>query len=174
MVVRRSVIGVVVFKFLLFLPSSLFALLPLGMRISMHGATGVRVRVFVKFAYWLSLKFPRAPDSHRGSRGGWPWRAPRWCVPHWPGCTSFSQVPVQLAVSGAAGHNRWGVAETPLPAKTQGRNRDAVFNVVSFKPERAFKVIAHVRDWEHAETVRRRCLRTVRGFALHAECTGPR
>ena len=35
----------------------------------MHGATGVRVRVFVKFAYWLSLKFPRAPDSHRGAEG---------------------------------------------------------------------------------------------------------
>ena len=95
---------------------------------------------------------------------------PQWCVPRWPGCTSFRQVPVQLAVPGAAGHNRWGVAETPLPAKTQGRTRDAVFNVVSFKPERAFKVIAHVRDWEHAG---RRCLWTVRGFALHAECTGP-
>ena len=69
----------------------------------------------------------------------------------------------------------WSCRPQPLgsPAKTQGRNRDAVFNVVSFKPERAFKVIAHVRDWEHAETVRRRCLRTVRGFALHAECMGP-
>ena len=28
---------------------------------------------------------------------------------------------------------------------------------VSFKPEWAFNVMAHVRDWEHAETVRRRC-----------------
>ena len=28
---------------------------------------------------------------------------------------------------------------------------------MSFKPEWAFNVIAHVRDWEHAETVRRRC-----------------
>ena len=33
-------------------------------------------------------------------------------------------VPVQFAVHGAAGHNRWGVAETPLPVKTQGRNMD--------------------------------------------------
>ena len=40
-------------------------------------------------------------------------------------------------------------------------------------PSGLLYVIAHVRDWEHAETVRRRCLRTVRGFALHAECTGP-
>ena len=28
---------------------------------------------------------------------------------------------------------------------------------VSFKLERVFNVIAHVRDWDHAETVRRRC-----------------
>ena len=63
-----------------------------------------------------------------------------------------SSGPCTVCVPGAAGHNRWGVAETPLPVKTQGRTRDAAFNVVSFKPERAFKVIAHVRDWEHAET----------------------
>ena len=44
---------------------------------------------------------------------------------------------------------------------------------VSFKPERAFNVIAHVRDLEHAETVHRRCLRTVRGVVLQVECTGP-
>ena len=57
----------------------------------------------------------------------------------------------------------------PLPAKTQGRTRAAAFNVSVFSARAAFYVIAHVRDWEHAETVRRRCLRTVRGFALHAE-----
>ena len=40
-------------------------------------------------------------------------------------------VPVQFAFHGAAGHNRWGVAETPLPLKTQGRNMDRfkTFNV---------------------------------------------
>ena len=32
--------------------------------------------------------------------------------------------PCTDAVPGAAGHNRWGVAETPLPVKTQGRNLD--------------------------------------------------
>ena len=39
--------------------------------------------------------------------------------------------PCTDAVHGAAGHNRWGVAETPLPVKTQGRNldRSLTFNV---------------------------------------------
>ena len=36
----------------------------------------------------------------------------------------LSPAPCTAAVHGAAGHNRWGVAETPLPAKTQGRNTD--------------------------------------------------
>ena len=31
------------------------------------------------------------------------------------------------AVHGAPGHNRWGVAETPLPAKSQGRDRGLFF-----------------------------------------------
>ena len=158
------------------LPVSSWPSFPLGMRISVNGASGARVRVWLrvilKYVVAGALNYAKAPDPF-GGRGRWPWRALRWCVPPWPGCTSFRQVPVQHAVPGAAGHNRWGVAETPLPAKTQGRTRVAVFNRVSFKPERAFNVIAHVRDWEHAETVRRRCLRTVRGFALHAECTGP-
>ena len=45
---------------------------------------------------------------------------------------------------------------------------------MSFKPEWAFNVIAHVRDWEHAETVRRHWSKwTVGGFASETECTGP-
>ena len=32
---------------------------------------------------------------------------------------------------GAPGHNRWGVAETPLPAKSQGRNMDCLFTLLS-------------------------------------------
>ena len=37
-------------------------------------------------------------------------------------------VPVQVCiVEGAPGHNRWGVAETPLPAKSQGRTGDCTF-----------------------------------------------
>ena len=126
---------------------------------ALHRMT-LRVFVFIDFVYWLTLTFTKAPGPS-GDRGGWPWRALRWCAPRWPGCTSSRQVPVQFAVPGAAGHNRWRVAETPLSAKTQGRTRAAAFNRVSFKPERAFNVIAHVRDWEHAEMVRRRCPRTV-------------
>ena len=37
---------------------------------------------------------------------------------------SCPMVPVLFAVHGAAGHNPWRVAETPLPVKTQGRNMD--------------------------------------------------
>ena len=37
-------------------------------------------------------------------------------------------VPVQVCiVEGAPGHNRWGVEETPLPAKSQGRTGDCTF-----------------------------------------------
>ena len=39
-----------------------------------------------------------------------------------------SVCPVQSCiVEGAPGHNRWGVAETPLPAKSQGRTGDCTF-----------------------------------------------
>ena len=40
---------------------------------------------------------------------------------------SFS--PCTVTVHGAAGHNRWGVVETPLPVKTQGRNMDRILSV---------------------------------------------
>ena len=42
--------------------------------------------------------------------------------------TGSLSVPVQVCiVEGAPGHNRWGVAETPLPAKSQGRTGDFFF-----------------------------------------------
>ena len=40
-------------------------------------------------------------------------------------CTSLSLGPCADAVQGAPGHNRWRVAETPLPAKSQGRTGDS-------------------------------------------------
>ena len=58
----------------------------------------------------------------------------------------------------------------PAPA---GGTPGSHTHVCLLKPEWVFNVIAHVRDWEHAETVRRRCLRTVGGFVLQVECTGP-
>ena len=67
------------------------------------------------------------PWSLRGSRDG-NWRtvvgarfAPFPYTRHGP----FS--PCTVTVHGAAGHNRWGVVETPLPVKTQGRNMDRSF-----------------------------------------------
>ena len=49
----------------------------------------LRVHVFLDFAYRPILKFGSAPDPF-GGRGGWPWRALRWLVPPWPGCTYCS------------------------------------------------------------------------------------
>ena len=100
----------------------------------------LRVHVFLDFACCLVLKFGSAPDPF-GGRGGWPWL--RLLVVHVPSCwTAQSKrtyavhqtlslcVPVQVCiVEGAPGHNRWGVAETPLPAKSQGRTGDYTFNV---------------------------------------------
>ena len=43
-------------------------------------------------------------------------------------CQMRSLVPCAVAaVHGAPGHNRWEVAETPLPGKSQGRNMDRLF-----------------------------------------------
>ena len=41
-------------------------------------------------------------------------------------------------------------------SSSSGRDAGETRTQMSFKPERAFNVIAHVWDWEHAETVRRR------------------
>ena len=41
---------------------------------------------------------------------------------------TLSLGPCTVAARGAPGHNRWGVAETPLPAKTQGRTAGYTFN----------------------------------------------
>ena len=65
-----------------------------------------------------------------------------------------------------------GTAGRHLP-RSYGRDAGEAYARVSFKNERAFNVIAHVRDWEHAETVRRRCLQTVRFFVLQVDCKGP-
>ena len=97
-------------------------------------------------------------------------------------CSAFLSVPDRFAVEevALAYVGRHVVPATVRNGDARGRHlpssygRDAgdAYARVSFKPERAFNVIAHVRDWEHAETVRRRCLRTVGGFVLEVECTG--
>ena len=73
-------------------------------------------------------KGPWFPSRNRGE-----WRWLRLVVVHVPSFHVVHQtlslcVPVQVCiVEGAPGHNRWGVAETPLPAKSQGRTRDCTF-----------------------------------------------
>ena len=47
---------------------------------------------------------------------------------------TFSLAPCTAMVHGAPGDNRWGVAETSLPVKTQGRTLDCPFN---FLPPRS-------------------------------------
>ena len=60
--------------------------------------------------------------------------APPCCLPLFVWKSELTEVigslsvPVQVCiVEGAPGHNRWGVAETPLPAKSQGRTGDYTF-----------------------------------------------
>ena len=43
---------------------------------------------------------------------------------------TLSLGPCAVSVNGAAGHNRWGVVEKWLPAKTQGRTVDCSFHSV--------------------------------------------
>ena len=144
--------------FLLSFSSSVSQLLPLGsgvlaaswllsearhmasLGIAVKRRMTLRVHVFLDFAYCLILNFGSAPDPF-GGRGRWPWL--RLLVVHVPSCwTAQSKrtyvvhqtlslcVPVQVCiVEGAPSHNRWGVAETPLPAKSQGRTGDYTFNV---------------------------------------------
>ena len=81
----------------------------------------LRVQVFLEIFYWLALTFAKAPDPF-GSRGRWPWRALRWCVPPWPGCT-FTAV-VQNNDSRGRHHS-----------SSFGRDAGETCARVSFKPE---------------------------------------
>ena len=96
---------------------------------------------FLKYILTDALNYGKAPGSHRGAEGDMAMAAlPRCsCLTTYNSYCSLG--PCTDAVHGAAGHNRWGVAETPLPVKTQGRNLDGslTFNVyavcrVAFNP----------------------------------------
>ena len=84
---------------------------------------------FPKCVVMQPLNFISAPGSHRGAEG----RNGDGCAPSLYRLFVLHQtlsfcVPVQLRiVEGAPGHNRRGVAETPLPAKSQGRTGDCTF-----------------------------------------------
>ena len=55
------------------------------------------------------------------------------CPPVMTYVRHFPFAPCAATVQRAPGHNRWGVSETTLPAKTQGRTLDCPFN---FRPPR--------------------------------------
>ena len=104
----------------------------------------LRVQVFLEF-YWLALTFAKAPDPS-GGRGEVAMSHPRCArlffltaspartfllvvqsfpqVRAVPNCTARSVCILTGIVTGAAGHNRGGVVETPLFARTQGGNFD--------------------------------------------------
>ena len=83
--------------------------------------------------FWYAF-FPRVPDVRnrpsplRGSRGdgngGRFARSPCPFLTQYTRCCPFG--PCSAAVHGAPSHNRWGVVETPLPVKTQGRTMNCL------------------------------------------------
>ena len=99
------------------------------------------VFVPLKFGYWLFLKFARAPGLS-GGRGEMAmavassarlafFRGEVCASTLYTRCCPF--VPCTATVHRAPGHHRWGVSETTLPVKTQGRTLDCPLN---FRPPR--------------------------------------
>ena len=91
------------------------------------------VRAFLKYLDMHALMFESAPGPS-GDRGVRPLTLPSLVVqsapvPQYTRHCPFG--PFTDAVHGAVGHNRWEVAGTPLPVKTQSRNmgRSLTFNV---------------------------------------------
>ena len=68
------------------------------------------------------LEVCKSPWSLRGSREYAPMAGYAAC------CTPYIRHSPLVPVHGAASHNRWGVAETPLSVKTQRRTSDCPFN----------------------------------------------
>ena len=90
------------------------------------------LHVFTVFAFIDTWNFAKAPSSLRGAEGRW--RCRRLLVAFSGGLQqTLSLGPCAATVQRAPSHNRWGVSETTLPAKTQGRTLDYPFN---FPPPR--------------------------------------
>ena len=88
------------------------------------------VRVFLEYMDKVALKFSRAPDPARGRGGYAPMGADGWvCRLLRAVHQTLSLGPCTVSVNGAANHNRWGVVERRLPAKTQGRTVDCSFTL---------------------------------------------
>ena len=122
----------------------------------MYGASPARVRVLLRviLKYVATDIFDYSNSSGpSGDRGRWPWCALRWCVPPWLGSTFAPHV----QNNGSRGRHH---------SSSCGRDVGRTSAWVSFKPEWAFNVIAHAKDWEDAETVRRQSGQLE---ALHSE-----
>ena len=87
------------------------------------------LHVFTEFAFMDTWNFAKAPSSHRGAEGRW--RCRRLLVAFSGGLQqTLSLGPCAATVQRAPSHNRWGVSETTLPVKTQGRTLDCPFNLL--------------------------------------------
>ena len=98
-----------------------------------HGYSGFFcLHVFTEFAFIDTWNFAKAPSSLRGAEGRW--RCLRLLVASFGSIHQILSLgPCAATVQRAPSHNRWGVSETTLPAKTQGRTLDCPFN---FPPPR--------------------------------------
>ena len=88
------------------------------------------VPVVTDFSYWLLLKYGRAPDPLRGSRGRWPWHAPpRWPLLHaqrlrarwsaFPSESSCLVCPLTLSPLSRAATG-WGTPRGTIPRRATG------------------------------------------------------
>ena len=130
----------------------------------------VRVLFFLDFAYCFILKFERAPDNLWGSREmamasaslvglALAWLHGEYSPPLCTKCFTFNGIAVRA---------RRQCSTQALPVV------GCLLTLkMSDSQEGRTTLNAHARDWEHAETVRRRCLGAVGGFALRVECTDP-
>ena len=77
----------------------------------------------LKYMFTASLKYKRAPEGNGDGCALLVVHDSPSYVRYFPFVSLYRHV----LVEGAPGHNRWGVAETPLPAKSQGMTGDCTF-----------------------------------------------
>ena len=95
------------------------------------------VRAFLKYLDMHALMFESAPglSGGRGEMAMAVASPARLAFARGAVCAcaavhqTLSFGPCTDAVHGAPGHNRWGVVETPLPAKTQGGTMDCLLTL---------------------------------------------
>ena len=90
--------------------------------------SGAYIADFLKYVFKYAMNYVSAPGLPWEAEGRWQWRSLRsLALPSFAVHQLLSLVPCAVTVHGTPGHNRWGVVETPLPAKSQGRNLDVFF-----------------------------------------------